>query len=291
MATATVSRIYDNATDNNFKGWAQEISVQLAAFGWVKTSDTGQIDWNTVSRPTAANNAVGYEIWRMDDALQSTAPVFLKIEYGSGASSATQPGIWLQLGTATNGAGTLGGTTTTRAQLSSNGNSNIAQVMKFSGAPNRFCCALAPEFNNAASMIAFGIERLHNDAGADVDTGVALFGIANTATKFQAVMPKAGLGAAPAQENVLGAITPQSASSVRGTRFGLYPVFPFLGEMLNPLRNAVVYFNNEITAGLNITATHYGAAQVFYPVGGASGNYSRGTGTDVTNSRIALWME
>jgi hypothetical protein len=289
MATATVNKIYDNSSDANFVSWAQAISTQLAAMGWVQTADTGQINWGTVTRPTATNTAQGYEVWRLDDTLQATKPFFAKIEYGSG-SSANHPAVWITVGTGTNGAGTLTGTVTARQQLAAGGNIAAAQVCKFSGANNRFVCALAPEYNNAANMIAFGFERTHDSAGADTGTALIFFGIGGS-TKVVMVCPEAGTGAAPATENGFGCLTPLSATSVRGTEFGVFPVFPFLGKMLNPLRNLVVYFNNEITANLNITATHYGTAHTFYTVGGSVGSYSRGSGSDSTASRPALRFE
>lgn len=286
MATATLSKIYDNSSDANFIAWAKSISDQLTAFGWTKVTDSGTVNWATVTRPTVANTAQGYEIWAPNDALQATDAYMVKVEYGAGAS-ALFPSVWLTVGNGSNGAGTLTGNVTTRVQLQANGNIASVQNMKFSGANNRFVCALAPEYNTAQNMIAFGFERTHDGTGADVAGGLLMFGI-GSGVKVQQVCPSTGTGAAPTQEAGLGCVTPLAAASVRGTQFGVYPVFPFLGAMLNPLRNALVYFNAEITANVPITATHYGAATTLYTVGGAIGSFSRGSGTDAVNSRLAI---
>ena len=286
MAGNTLNLRYDNSTDIIFKEWAKGLSDQLIAAGWTRTADTGQIDWTAITRPTVANTSQGYEIFQMNDVLQATAPIFLKVEYGSGGNI-LYPSIWLTAGVATSGAGALTGNITTRQQLQSGGNTTALQAHKFDGANNRFVCALAPEFNGAANMIAFGIERTHGDDGSDTDAGALFFGI-GSGVKVQAPLPKAGTGASPATEGALGCMTPLSATSVRGTDIGLFPVFPFLGRMLNPYRNLMVYFNNEITANLTITATHYGLAHTFYTVGGSVGNFSRGTATDSANSRLAI---
>lgn len=289
MATATVSKFYDNSIDANFISWAKTISDQFTAFGWTKVADTGNINWASMTRPTGANTAQGYEIWAPNDALQATDAFMLKIEYGGGASP-LYPSIWVTMGNGSNGSGTLSGNVTARVQLQANGNVAAAQTMRFSGAANRFVCALAPEYNSAANMIALGFERTHDSTGADIAGGMCFFGI-GSAVKTQSLCPSTGTGAAPASENSLGAMTPLSAASVRGTQFGVYPIFPFLGAMLNPLRNALVYFNNEITANVPVTATHYGVGTNLYTIGGSVGNFSRGTGSDAVNSRLAIRFE
>lgn len=94
----------DHTSAATFRAYGLAISNAIAAAGWVKTADTGQIDWATVANP-GTNTVAGYEIWRMADSLQATRPVFMKVEYGRNQQGG--PGIWLTVGTATDGAGTL----------------------------------------------------------------------------------------------------------------------------------------------------------------------------------------
>lgn len=89
-----------------FRAWGLAISTALQAVGLVKTSDTGQIDWTTVAAPSSSGNIQGYEIYRFSDALQATAPVFLRVTYGSGANG-QYPGVRFAVGAATDGAGNL----------------------------------------------------------------------------------------------------------------------------------------------------------------------------------------
>src|SRR5688572_17990860 len=84
-----------------FAVWGKALSDALTEKGLPKTADTGQINWLS---PPAYNGtggtAMGYENRRFDDALQATAPIFIKIEYGTGASSTNKaPGIWVTVGT------------------------------------------------------------------------------------------------------------------------------------------------------------------------------------------------
>jgi hypothetical protein len=71
--------ISDDAT---FRVWGSGLAAQIAAMGLVQTSDTGQINWATVTRP-AIGALAGYEMWRFNDALQATKPVFIRLDYGS----------------------------------------------------------------------------------------------------------------------------------------------------------------------------------------------------------------
>jgi hypothetical protein len=171
-----------NNTDADFRAWAQFIHDVLDAGGWVQTSDTGQIDLGTVTVPTGANEKKGYEIWRMDDTLQATAPVFMRIDYGSGGSAAT-PGIWLELGLGSDGAGAItdvrfssteemGGTSALITGLSSG--TSADNVMLGSAGDSRFAFALFSDnmFGNGAGGPQFGVERLKTEDGGDSPSGL-----------------------------------------------------------------------------------------------------------------------
>ena len=110
MTTATWSSGNSHTSDAEFRAWGSEFSSKLAAVGLIQTTDTGQINWATVTKPGTTNTNAGYEIWRFNDPAQSTSPLFLKISYGNGSNvSLLTPRIQIEVGTATNGAGTLSG--------------------------------------------------------------------------------------------------------------------------------------------------------------------------------------
>lgn len=114
MTTQSWSTVLDHTGDAGFRAWGSEFAVKLAAAGLVQTADTGQVNWVTVTRP-GTNTEGGFEIWRMNDAAQATAPVFFRIGYGTGAT-ATTPRIQITAGTASNGTGTITGTALTTAR-------------------------------------------------------------------------------------------------------------------------------------------------------------------------------
>jgi hypothetical protein len=110
MTTAAWSSQPSSTNDTTYRQAGSELSARLATVGLVQTADTGQINWATVTWPP--NNTVGgYEIWRFNDALQGTNPIFIKINYGTGNSSSPYPlRLTVQVGQGSNGSGTLTGT-------------------------------------------------------------------------------------------------------------------------------------------------------------------------------------
>jgi hypothetical protein len=107
MTTASWSSGNLHNSDATFRAWGLEFSTYLAAVGLVQTADTGQINWATVTY-LAGSGDQGYEVWRFNDAMQATAPIFLKFYYGS--NGAGNPRIRIEFGTGSNGSGTLTGT-------------------------------------------------------------------------------------------------------------------------------------------------------------------------------------
>lgn len=175
MTTQTWTTAVAHASDADFRAWGSELSGKLAAAGLVQTADTGQINWLTVTRPST-NTAGGYEIWRFNDSLQGTAPIFIKIEYGTG-SNAAYPQIWATVGTGSNGAGTLTGTVSARDAVVSN---------YASGAGNypSYLCVAAGHFGLAWKLGAmssnsgaglFVVVRTHDTAGAPTATGALVY--------------------------------------------------------------------------------------------------------------------
>jgi hypothetical protein len=170
-----------NNTDANFRAWAQFIH-DVFALGWVQTADTGQIDLTTVTVPTTANDKQGYEIWRMDDDLQADYPVYVRIDYGSAGAAGT-PGIWLAVGTGSDGAGNLTGVLMSAAGEMGSANAlissfssgtNADNVMLGSADTDRIAVALFFDnlFSSGSGGPCFGIERLKDEGGLNVSTGL-----------------------------------------------------------------------------------------------------------------------
>src|SRR3954464_9065366 len=90
----------DNTTFRAYLTWVRD---SILGCGWVQTTDTGQTTPATATAPVTTQTFTATMLFRMDDALQATFPVILKLEFGS-AASVIQPRIRVTLGSVTNGA-------------------------------------------------------------------------------------------------------------------------------------------------------------------------------------------
>jgi hypothetical protein len=246
--------------DADFRSWGSGLSAQFAAIGLVKTADTGQIDWATVLKPTASAQQRGYEIWRFNDALQATKPVFIRIDYGSGQVTSA-PGLWVTVGTGTNGAGTLTGQVgTTRA---ASAGSAIASATSYcSGSSSRL--NLATNTNAAAVVMVICVERTKNGAGVDTGDGIIRLSYANSDGFRYQLVPFIGAIAVdvvlnPALDSNVGGV------SSLGTDVMLSPTVSFYGKPL--FASWCAYKTAEITALTPINFAHLGATRTYMPFG------------------------
>lgn len=128
--------VIDQTTDAAFRTWVAEFIAKVTAAGLVQTSDTGQINTSTVTR-AAINTDAGYAIFRFNDTQQATAPVFIRFNFGS-SSAITMPRISVQIGTASNGSGTISGLGSTFTDIIAGGSSISSTTTMRSS----FCCAV-----------------------------------------------------------------------------------------------------------------------------------------------------
>lgn len=122
MTTASTTTVIDQTSDAAFRTWIAEIiTMFFTTLGLTQTSDTGQINTSTVTRPVVVNTAAGYVVGRFNDTAQSTSPIFFKLEFGTGSVQPTNPALWITVGTNSNGSGTITGTTMARTAMGSFG--------------------------------------------------------------------------------------------------------------------------------------------------------------------------
>lgn len=102
--------VYSLAT---FKAYGENITTALNAMGFVQTADTGQLDFSTASSYSLGSGVYfGYQVWRFNDTLQSTRPIFFKVHFITGSFSSSAigfVGIRLEVGSSTNGSGGITG--------------------------------------------------------------------------------------------------------------------------------------------------------------------------------------
>jgi hypothetical protein len=126
----SISMQTSGATYNQavWRAWAREMMTAMEGVGLIQTSDTGQLVPETAV-PGSTSTLTGSQIWRFNDAEQSTYPIFLKIGYGR-SGYASGPRLYLQVGTGSDGAGNLTGTVSNfDAAFSSEQNVNSSNFM------------------------------------------------------------------------------------------------------------------------------------------------------------------
>jgi hypothetical protein len=267
MATSTFSITAGNITsDATFRTLGSSISNAIAAVNIVKTSDTGQVNWTTVTKPASANVVAGYEIWKFNDALQATYPVYIKIEYGTGGNDASFYGLWITVGTGTDGAGNLTGNKSNRHYLYGNGNESATRASYFSGDTNRLAFCLWPNLMSGQWCV-FGIERTHDSAGADTNAGVHI--LLSSAVSNLGCSQYLPLGAT--SPYLPGEVTggwycsaPLSGGGSFGGNVYTYPIKTYNMVESLPIFNFIHYAGSDLTTGTTVAVTGYDSASRNY---------------------------
>jgi hypothetical protein len=277
MTTSSFMVASETANDTQFRAWGGALSNAITAVGIIKTADTGQIDWTTVANP-ADNSYGGYEVRAFDDSLQSTNPLFLKIEFGRLNNLIA---MRLSLGTGTNGSGTLTGQFMTTGLVCQTRQNNATPSSCFVSSDGSYLTVGL--FVPTAHATFFAIERTKDSFGQNTALGALIMsvfgGSSINAPQFRhqffpytGVIPDSLL-------NQLGVFTPAGISSgVDGADVNFYPNFFFRnGSPLNPPITHFGYFNADVTAGGQSIVPVYGQNRNYIFFGNASiTGFSRG---------------
>ncbi len=295
MTTQTWVSAVSHANDADFRAWGSELSGKFAAAGLVKHTDTGQINWTTVTRP-AANTAGGYEIWRFDDPLQATAPIFLKMEYGTG-SAAANPQCWITVGTGSNGSGTLTGQTSTQTIWTF----GLALSSTVTAYPS-YVCVAPGHVGVAWKLGAYGgagfgflaITRTHDTSGAPTGTGFVVYFAQPYGNMLTSQSVRTAATAAAYATTTAYCIAPgQPLASLVGSSIQAYAHFAISPQVWTlPTLASIVL--TEAPPNTTFSVAMVGSApRTFLSIGGGSGFYSAligvGPGSAGTYGIAMLW--
>jgi len=224
MATSTFGLLLSNSSDANFRAWGSALSTQIGSV-LTRVVQSGDINWSTVTAPAAINTNQGSEVFRFNDTLQSTQPLFLKVEYGSGSGSSTAVGLRLTVGKSTDGSGNIGDQLLAATQVVQCGSTaTVINNCYISGGSSWFALSLDPLTSGLGGL--FYIERSIGVGG--VPTGNAVLIGWQTRTG-QAQAHRFIDYAALTTETVAGGIIamPLSLASDRSIANGtVAPIFP-----------------------------------------------------------------
>ena len=239
------------------------VSNAIQNVGLVKTSDTGQVNWSTVNAPGSANTAAGYEIFRFNDSLQASKPIFIKLEHGTGSGGPGLYALFITIGTGSDGAGNITGILLARTQYANNNyNASVYYPCRITGSTNRLLISLWSTSYN----LLLNIERTHNSSGGDTDEGVIFHWSTNNSASGCEYLPFVGtLGTMYAKWN---ATLPPTGTGAIGNDIKLFPVRAWGPQETNPSVHLFLYFNDDLTAMTAVTATLWdGSTVTIVPLG------------------------
>lgn len=275
MTTASGNYVCDNSTLANFKSWAQAISGAFSTLGWTQTSDTGQVNWGSIS--SVPSSAYVYEVWKAADALAASMPIYVKIEYGV---SSTTPQIRVTVGTGSNGSGTINGQVISSAPWQvTNGPSNGGSTTYpcfFSGSAGEFRMMMwsnySPASGDRGTMLV--IERSKDQTGANSNEYVTVL-----------LLPQSNAGGAYQQSFTASAVALRntgivapaipSLNTTRSTAFSsvaALPVLPLLGKVGQPMLGVMSACTYDVgTSNTAVTvASLYGGSHNYLVYGGGA---------------------
>lgn len=189
MAKQAFSSSPDLSTDAGFRAWGLALSTALKAL-FVKVTQTGEINWATVSKPATNGASAGFEVYRFNDSLQSTVPIFFKVEYGAYAATTTRPSIWMTVGKGADGSGNITSELFARSVIAGGNNSWTATPKNsYLGSGDGSLLVLSMWPSDTASQAGagqvFALERSRDDSGNP--TGAGLFWSRSTAGSLHTV--------------------------------------------------------------------------------------------------------
>jgi len=248
-------------TNAEFRLMSSFMADVMQSGGITKTADTGQIDLTTANFPGSNDTYAGYEIRAFTDALQATAPVYLKIEYGRGPG-ANCFAVRLTWGSGSDGSGTITGTfsggTATQHRLAE-GTSTFTNSFVSAGT-----CRFAVVFQTTTLNSILVFERTINASKVYTSDGIMILPYKTGQTTGSRLVPRTGTAPTAEVTSSGGScLPPQSQTS--GLRpdsnKAVYPYYFFGTGQVYPCTNLVGCFTADYTADNTYTVNVLGADQ------------------------------
>lgn len=261
--TATVPNGNQPTTAAQWQTWGQNLAAGFAGVGLVQTTDTGQVSWTTVGSGAAPGVSVliGYEIYKFNDTLQATAPVFIRVEYRTTATTALGY-LQISVGRGTNGAGTLtSGSVSIPAILSATADTAARSYLFVSDGSNLGVAAMWGATSNVAGVGSWLLSRTQDSGGAYNGDGYWWFGtnVASGGTTSQTFSYTANAYQGSSGNGFgFAALWPGSTSGTSGADLYLAPcVVNCAGKTEGQPKLAIGYYAADLTLGSTIVVnTH-----------------------------------
>lgn len=259
MATDTQNLTTSSTISNSeFQAIVGFISDALDAGGMDKTADTGQVDPDTVTFPGSNNTEGGYEIRAFDDSLSGTAPVVVKFSYRRGGSAA-QMQLGIQIGSGSDGSGTITGEKMTQQNINLVLSAMTSQPWDICATENSFI--LCGSYSSSQYRSVISLERTRNTSNEITDQGL-MFVYKPVTSTFGSIYVNY------AANSIIHETSPSGGCVMPGQQTsGMHPdgdttVYPYTvfapGEILVPPLNLVGGFSGNFTDLTTYTVSLFG---------------------------------
>lgn len=296
MTTLSLSSTLSMANTAALRALGSELNGYLATVGLVQQTDTGQVNWTTVTLP-AASTAIGYEIWAFPDL-----SIYFRIDWKTQSTATNSPNMSITVGTGSNGSGAITGAATTALLVSTSTGGLTSTTTSYTTygclTPDAFwlswkSLAVTSGVNPVAAM-AFCIEKTCDSAGAANATGycVSYINSGGSGGFLNKVSVRIASPAGVIANTQSHCIVPGNLSN-SATAAGSKQVF--LHQYAIPdilLSNVMVSIvNAEATIGTTFTATPVGTTpQTLISMGNQFGATNNGGGGALTWGLALRWQ-
>jgi hypothetical protein len=285
---AIFSASFDFTTANTVGQVKMYLPIHNAfmACGWTDVSASGALFPVNGTRgfPVGAGTEWGYDVYAMNDASQSAAPIYVRVGYGTDAGAATTLKITFQVGFAQNNSGSITSAQSITRTVENNNNTSIwsGSLLYASGDGSRIQIYANPQ--QAGHPWITSLERTHDTNGGDTTEGVTLIGrnIAGAINYSDVLLPNTGTYT----EAQWAVLMSQNNPSTFGGSVGYGVPFPYFGRIMNPIRGLLVIATNEVgTIGVVTSVPIYNVSQSYAYWGAQAGSLTPGN-----SPASAAWM-
>jgi hypothetical protein len=272
MTTSSTSTRIRHDSDANFREWMNELHTMITTVGAVQTADTGQINLATATR-AGINSDAGYTCYYVNDSLHGTAPIYFKLYWGT-HNGTSRARLRIEVGTGTNGSGTLTGGDATIRTISGSSNTDLTTDTTYL---SHACMArggfwFVAKIGRVSANYAFmGVGIFRNcDADGDLDSTGHLVLYHNNSTSNSTAVPNQRYYRPTAAWSAFSTNIPftwpaPDTASVADEDGNVQFMIPFYGMLRpRPFNNFLVCWNADVTLGTTYTLTGVGVTAYTY---------------------------
>lgn len=276
MGYGSAEYLWPQSGDAAWSAWCQSIyDLLVTTCGLTNTADTGSTALPVSSTYPTANNFSVWWVFRFNDSMQGSAPIYFKLELARGTGTANAR-IQVTAGTGTNGSGTITGVVLPATSIGvSNWTPSSTNPTRFEACYNTAtgCFWMVAEPNTTNTVSFFMINRTLDSGGTPSADGWAVQYYATSGSPTRAVREVAaavtrtptGFHAMPA-----GVISGSVTSQAHNGKNYLYPPTMWATTALKQLGGYYGVAKAGFAVGSTWSINQFGTAHTYKCVGQAT---------------------